>query len=351
VTAPACPPVHRLEVAFHETHHRSTVVFPVSALAKPKQVTISGAPALLVFKTGFIRQCQPVARAAAAFQSSTVIPISNSIAVIDGNGLTLAASRTYDGSVVVLPVFPTSTDSLLGTFLDLAMSFKYLIVFVTSHTDVVEPQKLQEIRIRMYQLFIDVYIAESLFLFNFAAEVLSFLRQMLPTSGGDFVDELPLRLSLLGVYANCAERPYIAQFIEEQQMVCNECMLLPLKSFFLEFQTTTKRREIAQLVDPKCGLSAPAFSASLEESSSYPQLDGHLKRLLKPPTTLEGYPFHLLLHVWARAASITRSSLCLPSRMPSSACSSPSISRVGAKSSSRQTATRESFGRFLRTST
>jgi hypothetical protein len=97
--------------------------------------------------------------------------------------------------------------------------------------------------------------------------------------------------------------PYITQFLEEQQMIWDERVLLPLKSFFPEFQTAADRREISQLVDPKFALPAPPFPGTLEESSSYPQLGAHLKRLLKPCTTLEGYPFHLILHVWARAAS------------------------------------------------
>jgi hypothetical protein len=288
---------------FVNPRHPSAVIFPVSALTKPKQATVTGASSLLVYKTGFTRNCPVVAKVTPQSPSGASIPISNSIAVVSGSSITLEAMRAYDGSVVVVPVFHSSTDSLLGTFFDLAVSFKYFIFFTAAHADDLDPQKLQEIRIRVYQLFVDSYIAESPFFYNFSAEVLAFLRQFLPTSGSDFVEELPLRLSLLSIYSDTSERPYIAQFLEEQQTMWDERVLLPLKSFFPEFQTATDRREIAQLTDPQCALPGPAFPATLEESSTYPQLGGHLKRLLKPRTTLEGYPFHLLLHIWARSAS------------------------------------------------
>jgi hypothetical protein len=201
--------------------------------------------------------------------------IKNSIVLIGGNSLVLRQNTVCDASIVVLPVFPLSNDSLYGTFFDLAISFKYFVLFVTSHQDEIDPQVMQEIRTRIYQLFIDSYIGESPFFFNFSADILSFMRQMLPTCGCDFVDDLPLKFFLLSVYADWKERPFIGHFLEEQQMIWDERVLLPLKSFFPEFLTPSDERGVSELRNPKWELPSPRLQWTLRAAPNAPCAPWH----------------------------------------------------------------------------
>ena len=123
-------------------------------------------------------------------------------------------------------------------------------------------------------MFIDSFIAESPFFYYFGQDVLKFLRTTLPTSGSDFKDEMPIKLTLLAMYTDVKKYPFIGQFLEEQQMMYDERMLLPLKESFPEFLTEADKREISQLSedDKTWGLPQPPLPSSLSTSTDNAEL-------------------------------------------------------------------------------
>lgn len=307
---------------FH--NHPSALIFPTTSLKEPKQITIPGASSLMIFKTGFSRNAPVYANVlkinkdGTEFSSRisnagplTRIPISNNIGFIDGDSIELSLVKMKeDVSIVVLPVYSSSNESLFNTFIQLGISFKYFINFLVHHIHDVDNTKLHNIRTKLYMFFIDSYISESPFFYYFGQNVLKFLRTSLPTSGSDFSEDMPVKLSLLALYTSSNRPPFINQFLEEQQMMWDERMLLPLKSFFPEFQTEADKRELSQLNESEkvWGIPSPPLPSSLPPSfegaeEDCQQLGGQLKRLLKPYTSISGYPFHLLIHIWVQYAS------------------------------------------------
>lgn len=336
--------------------HPSAVIFPLAALTVPKYISIPGASSLLVFKTGFSRETPVIAQvqvseitrnqaskaksnsnesnislqpseatqnnetniSLAEIASShylTVgvdkpIPISSNIALISGDSLDLTPVKIIDGvSIVILPIFSSSNESLFGTFFQLIISFKYFVYYLSQHIEEIDNNKIHSYRAKLYQLYIDSFIAESPFFYYFGEDVLEFLRTTLPTSGSDFTDDMPVKLSLLALYTDVKKYPFIGQFLEEQQMMWDERMLLPLKELFPEFLTEADKREIAQIPKEEkktWGLPQPPLpqELSLSNDNDCSQLGGQLKRMMKPRTSIIGYPFHLLIHLWCHYASL-----------------------------------------------
>ncbi|OHS96946.1 hypothetical protein TRFO_02089 [Tritrichomonas foetus] len=290
---------------FISQNHSSAVFSPLLSLSEPKHISIPGATSLIIFKTGFSRKAPHFVNVNYVVnQTIQTAKISNNVLLVNSDSITSIELVHYaDGvSIVVLPVF-SSNESLFGSFFFLGVSFKYFINYLVQNIDLIDNNKLHKIRVKLYQLYIDSFIAESPFFFYFGQDVLKFLRTSLPTSGSDFADDMPIKLSLLALYTKSHKFPFIGQFLEEQQMMWDERMLLPLKKYFPEFLTEADKREIVQVEDGPFGLPSPPLPQELppsNDSSDCGQLGGKLKRLLKPRTSIEGYPFHLLLHLWAQ---------------------------------------------------
>lgn len=290
---------------FVSKNHPHAIMFPLSALTEPRLVKVNGASALIVFKTGFSRNAQKMVVVEPQYANSQQISISNNIAMADGNSLLLTeANPKGNHSIVVVPMFPFSNESLFGSFFHLVVSFKNFIYFIIRHQDSIGLNEMHEYRIKVYQLFIDSFIAESPYFYYFGNDILKFLREQLPTTGNDFTDEMCVKLSLLAIYADTKTHPFISQFLEEQQMMWDERMLLPLKSFFPEFLTESDQRGIGSLDEITWGLPSPPLPDKLSSVNDYSQLAGQIKRMMKPWNSIVGYPFHLLLHVWYQYVSL-----------------------------------------------
>ena len=334
---------------FMSKNHPYSVTYPLSVLSEePKLISIQGASSLIIFKTGF-NHTTPSKQTSSTVpspiiatidnghglqnpedqQNSTTIPINNQIVLINNDSITLyynkpnnvdennniktpSANVSTEGpSIVVLPVFYSSNESLFGTFFQFVISFKYFVIFVSQHINDIDHQTLLKIKSIIYQIFIDSFIAESPFFYMFGHDIINFLSSTLPTSGSDLCGDILVKFSLLSIYYDTNKFPFITHFLEEQQMIWLERILLPLKKLFPEFLTEDDKREIAQIDDQdmnsieslSLGFSPlPAGLPPKENEISCEKIAGQLKRIMKPRTSIVGYPFHLLIHLWAKNA-------------------------------------------------
>lgn len=77
--------------------------------------------------------------------SKETISIKNKVVVVKGQTLKICKNKDYmDGTIVVIPFSKFSNESLLGTFVDLAISYKYIVRFISDNANVIKQNLLQE---------------------------------------------------------------------------------------------------------------------------------------------------------------------------------------------------------------
>ena len=292
------------ECHFVHGDHRSALIIPLESLLDDKQIVIRGATHFVIYRIEFSRSSEQLAL---VFQNtaSGLEPrgsVGSNVLAVEGDNIVLRRASESAASLVVLPIFGASNEWVFGTLFALPIMFKYFVLNASLHSDEIDLKLLQDLRSTTYQVFIDSYIAQSPFFYNFANSTLDFIRQQMPLSGSDFTGDLPLKLSLLSIYRD-PQKTFMTRFLEEQQMIWDERMLLPLKAFFHEFLTETDKKGVSQLTDTNWMLPSPAIPAAINVQDDVTELAGHIKRIMRQTTTLLGYPFHLLLHTWAEYAS------------------------------------------------
>lgn len=289
---------------FVDPEHLSALILPIEGLTEEKQIVMRGVSCFIIYRGGFSRSPELLVEISQHDGERVVIKgsISDNILVVEGDNIIIRRTASSDCSIVILPVSGLSNSWAFGTMFTLPILLKYFVLTLHVHGNSITEKLLQEMKTMVYQAFIDSYISQSPFFYNFARETLQFIHQNLALHGGDLVGDLPLKLSLLSIY-NSPPKTFISQFLEEQQMLWDERMLLSLKTFFPEFLTEADKKYISQLTDTSWMLPSPAIPQVLDSQTDFNQLASYLKRILRPRTTILGYPFHLLLHLWVEYAS------------------------------------------------
>ena len=354
---------------FVSSHHPLATIVPSAALKESStplsseytvlKATLNGmkfirvplASQLIVFKSGFSHNSPVVANVQIPSKSTNSIDsvdsydsleLSNNIILVEGDSVIITSDDSCtldDFGVIILPIFSTSNESLFDSFFNFIVSIKYFVIFLSKHlTELSENnnendalyQKIYTYRTKIYEMFIDSFLMESPFFFNFAPDILTFFQIKLPLNGSDQYPEFTMKLMLLATYTDIKKFPIVENFLKRQQTMWDERMVIPLKLFFPEFLSNSDKSNISAILNSNqsflaenendnenanlnssdfntynnFGLPSPPIPDLLDLDSDLSQATINIKRAMKPRSSIVGYPFHLIIQMWAYYAAL-----------------------------------------------
>ena len=232
--------------------------------------------------------------------SKETIPIKNKVVVVKGQTLKICKNKDYmDGTNVVIPFSKFSNESLLGTFVDLAISYKYIVRFISDNANVIKQNLLQEWQKQLYTMFLDSIIAHSPYFNSFGVIALQYTGSLLTMLSSDISGRLLRRINFVANYINPPRNNYLNNLVEEKQGLWDERVILPLKSYFKEFLTEADIKETSMLVNPEFHFPTPKIPWTLNAKDNMTEIVTLIRRILTKKTTLVVFPFYLLMHFLA----------------------------------------------------
>ena len=194
--------------------------------------------------------------------------------------------------MIYIPLFKDDNSSLLGTFIELYIGFKYFV-----HISKIDSQYEVKYRPQIYTHYIDCILSKSPLMTNETVPFLQFLQKQMPTTGTDIKGDFLIRLNILGTL-NRTNPPAVAQFLEDQQNLWDERVLMPLKKHFPEFLTQADIESLKSIPDEPLRLPSEQFPKELRNGPQIKTATNIVKRTLLPRTSIIGFPFHFVLTIW-----------------------------------------------------
>lgn len=229
--------------------------------------------------------------------------LSNNVLVIKSNTVTVKMAMEDQFYIVLIPFSKFSNESLIGTFVDLAVSFKYFVRFLSLHLTVYKPETLQKYRQKLYVLLFDSIIANSSYFNSFGENILAFLSKNLHIVTIDISGEFLQRLNYI-IQWNPTNSQQFSNFIMEMKEIFMERTLIYIKKFFPEFSNPSEKEMFKYVPDT----SKVCFSLPIEmipfkitSQSDFVKITNLCKRLLMTKD-ITSFPFYILLNFWVIAA-------------------------------------------------
>ncbi|OHT06909.1 hypothetical protein TRFO_24941 [Tritrichomonas foetus] len=288
------------QVDFHfaKVSSITTLVYNLQSFGESRVVSVQDSNAFLVFRLGFGINSNPIATC------GTDILTSNNILYIKGNSFQIQKSElATDETIIVIPIFQNPNLSLFNSFVELAVTFKYFILYLAEQTGEIDSFTLKEIKHTVYRLFIDAFDSESPFFYTYSNAVLQFLKTQIPLCSNDLDADMAKPLSLFALYSK--HDSFISHFLNEIRIIWDEKALLPLKSYFPQFLTEEDLHQLESLDKSQIKWEIPSskFPEFIDKTSDKQSIMNVVLQLLKPRNTIKGFPFQFLLHFWAKFTS------------------------------------------------
>ncbi|EAY10784.1 hypothetical protein TVAG_121880 [Trichomonas vaginalis G3] len=283
-------------------NHPYAIIVDPSSLPSPQTFTKQGFDLWIIMQT----QLQPVVPDCICTISTNTckgIKISNTIEVAAGHSFTLSPPENKDPGnlIAAIPMMKDDTVTLLGTFFDLVVSFKYFVIALDYFKKEIPFLLMQDFRTKVYIFFIQALLGNSPFFITYNSDILRFLINHFPLMESDIEGDLLIHLGLIGKFFDVAQHPQIAIWLEEIQTLWDEKFYLSLKYYFDYFASETdkislKNIQIKPFEIPK-NVSFDSFETNEKKEKG---LFITLKRLLMPRDNQYGFPFYQLLGIWAK---------------------------------------------------
>jgi len=280
--------------------HPSAVVLSPTDVIEPIHVHRPNVTAWFVLKGGLTFDSVPVGTAEGV--DKKIFIITNIVNIIRGKTVKFTGNSKGIGSIVAIPFSKFSNESMFGTFIDLAVSFKYLIRYLKINDSKIPIEKMQQWRGGLYSAVYDSIIARSPYFNHYGVSILQYMQSVLPSLSSDLEGRFLQRINFLAVYVSPQRGSYFGEWLNEQQNLWDERVLIPLKAHFREFLTPADQAEISAIKDPKFALPSPPIPFTISEKIDTVKLISRIKRLLTPREQIQGYPFYFLLHFWAKGS-------------------------------------------------
>lgn len=226
--------------------------------------------------------------------------IFNNVEIIKKSNIEIFG-RNVDSYAVLIPFSKYSNESLFGTFVDLAVSFKYLVYYLADNTDKIPANKISNWRSSLYNCVFDSFIADSPYFNTFKENVCQFIRQIFPICVTDISGGLIQRINFVSSFVlstRSAGNSTLSSLIEDIKVMQTELALVGLKQNFPEFCSEFQRSTFKDLEVPPISIQMKFIPFELT-TDNCPSIVKYIQRLLMPRTNIENYPFYLLLDFWA----------------------------------------------------
>ncbi|KAK8890584.1 hypothetical protein M9Y10_035362 [Tritrichomonas musculus] len=206
-------------------------------------------------------------------------------------------------TIVLIPIISNSNDTLIGSFYDLALSFKYFVYYITMKKSVLK--KCQYYKTQIYSLFFKAIVSKSPFFFTYMSDIFTFLHQRQELQSSDIEGEFVLSLNLLSFY--CCHVPQVFHFLSDVSELWNDKIVMKLAAFFPDFMTDDSKKEIQVGNDTSPEFLIPVSripDAITTNDTNLHSIIHKTKRVLKKFDSIEGYPYHILLQEWAKVTML-----------------------------------------------
>lgn len=206
-----------------------------------------------------------------------------------GDTITLRINFTSEDLVqVVIPIYEDSNTNLLDTFFELVINFKYFVLFLEAHKEVVNKSFLPTIKTQIRECVYMAIGSYSPFFISHDGIILRFLNQHMPMLGNDFTKQY---IEVLNIFINLTQnmkKTSINEFIQEQKNLFDDIKSYQFRMFITEEESTEMLPELPQRLIPEKLVKSDSLCSSLMS----------LKRILIPPKQLEEFPIHLIITDW-----------------------------------------------------
>ena len=296
---------------FNDAHYHSVIdvhpsaVVVTSANLKVEDITIyrPDVTAWFVLKASLDINDEIIGEIYNEDKTKLIATISNQITIVRSNKFTLSAKNTKKNSskaiILALPFNKLTNESMFGTFIDLAVSFKYLVQFISTNQSYIDQNKVQEYRTSLYTMFLDSIISHSPYFITYGELTLQYLESTLPSLSSDLVGAFLQRVNFIATYVDPPEDSVFGKWLTERQSLWRERIILPLKAHFQEFLTPGELTEVQGIQDPEFHIPTPLISWNISTSQqNISTIITEIRRLLNPRQGLTGFPFYHLLPFW-----------------------------------------------------
>ncbi|OHT07449.1 hypothetical protein TRFO_24348 [Tritrichomonas foetus] len=195
-----------------------------------------------------------------------------------------------------IPYIKNDNSTLAGTFFDLILSMKYFSIF--AHNNSTKLKNMKKYRKTVHVMFFESLIARSPFFTKYMEDIFHFIEDKLVICASDIHGSYISSLNALAIYLG--NNQFISDYLNDQEILYNERILLPLKSFYPEFQTPADKLELSSLNTKSLMLELPiqVIGNSFDCKKEYSKVIMNLRRIFKQTNTIIGFPFHLLIEDW-----------------------------------------------------
>ena len=221
--------------------------------------------------------------------------VSDNIVAVAGNQLTFEFPRQWEVTFAAIPIKRLGASMLDGTFYELVLSFKYFVLQLKTKNVEVQAKYRKDI----YSFVFNSLTARSPFFVQFVKDVFLFLGKNIPIQSSDISGKYIQNLNLLATFNR--EIPVIEEFLQTQQFLYDEKVLLPFKSFFREFLSEDDKKEVAALPEIEWGVpSCPWPSTMKVKDDKLDKVVANIRRVLLPRQDIVGMPIQLFVWAWAQ---------------------------------------------------
>ena len=221
--------------------------------------------------------------------------VNDHIVAVAGNQLTFEFPQQREITFAAIPIKRLNASTLVGTFYELILSFKYFVLQLKTKNVEVQAKYRRD----LYSFVFNSLTARSPFFVQFAKDVFLFLGKNIPVQSSDISGKYIQNLNLLATFNRGIS--VIDEFLQDQQILYDEKVLLPFKSFFREFLSEDDKREVAALPEIEWGIPSCPWPSTLKKED--PKLDivvTNIRRVLLPRQDIVGMPIQLFVWAWTK---------------------------------------------------
>ena len=331
-----------------QSHPYSTIINYYD-FAIPKNITVfhKNAVAWVILPSGFKNDEIMIEIICSKYNSDsktnneTVYLITNNAICIEGDSFVARMASPHDKVnslhfLVCIPIFADSNESLFGTVFDLIISMKYFIFFFKMNSTKFNEKSRElsnEIKIKLYAMFIDSLIAQSPYFISYGRDIFRFLQKNFPITVDDFSRKFVVKLSLLSIYTNEYDKhtlsiesttknsnknnilksskfAYIKKFIQEQQVLLEEHNMQNKKNENENINLKDEETKIFDFLNLKEKSSVKFLTKSFEFLGNTVNIEtinkcvSNFVQVLTKQKDIKDCPLYLLFYHWGSYAHL-----------------------------------------------
>lgn len=280
---------HNKYMHFATSQNSSLITMNTSIVGKTQTFSQDDANGWIIFPMQF-----GLIRMPAIYSRHLIYPKTfydnSTYAYCKGKSLTIGINPGDDNAITgitygILPFCQESNESLFYSFYQLAVSFKYFVLF--SYKDLNESQRLN-----LMSFLFDSIVAGSPFFYSHCDEIFSFLKNKITLS---FTPDYISRLNIFIASVYKLQNESINHFIDEQISLFDDSKASVFKYFVSD----------SEKVPSKISLPHPVIPHSINSTTFNPSTFLVLmSRVLLNKSRNEEFPFHLILNEWSYSFSL-----------------------------------------------